>query len=91
MKQIRFVVYGLVQGVGFRQFVYRKANKLSLTGYVKNLPDGSVECLAMGTKEQLASLEQSMRRGPSFSRVDSITSTQEQIPQAIYTNFIIQA
>ena len=74
MEQFRYHIEGVVQGVGFRQFTSQKAQSLGVKGYVKNLPDGSVECIAEGTKEQLEKLVQSLRRGPAFSRVDSISA-----------------
>jgi len=45
---------GRVQGVGFRYTCHRIANRCNLTGYVKNLPDGSVELLAQGRPEDIA-------------------------------------
>ena len=72
MEQFLYRIEGVVQGVGFRQFTREKAEKLGLRGYVKNLPDGAVECLAEGSKEQLEKLLQALRRGPPSSRVDSI-------------------
>jgi acylphosphatase len=48
MTTKKFVVSGRVQGVGFRYFVVREAEALSLAGWVRNLPDGRVEVLASG-------------------------------------------
>ena len=42
------VFYGRVQGVGFRYYAVNKANQLGLTGWVKNLPDGTVEMEVQG-------------------------------------------
>ena len=44
------VCYGRVQGVGFRYYAVNKANQLGLTGWVKNLPDGTVEMEVQGEK-----------------------------------------
>ena len=44
------VFYGRVQGVGFRYYVVNKANQLGLTGWVKNLPDGTVEMEVQGVE-----------------------------------------
>ena len=44
------VFYGRVQGVGFRYYAVNKANQLGLTGWVKNLPDGTVEMEVQGEK-----------------------------------------
>lgn len=54
----RFLVSGMVQGVGFRWFVARHARALGLGGYARNLPDGRVEVVASGAgMEALAQLE----------------------------------
>ena len=46
-------VTGRVQGVGFRYFVARSARNLGLSGYVRNLPDGTVEVAASGGARQV--------------------------------------
>jgi len=48
--RVHLVVHGLVQGVGFRWFVARRADGLGLSGYVRNLYDGSVEAEAEGDR-----------------------------------------
>ena len=68
----RFVVRGRVQGVGFRWFVEREAHILQIAGWVRNNSDGSVEVLAMGTREQLAGLHSRLREGPRAARVDEV-------------------
>jgi len=68
----RFLVRGRVQGVGFRWFVEREAHILGVSGWVRNNPDGSVEVLAMGTREQLAGLRSRLRQGPRAARVDNV-------------------
>ncbi|CUU35847.1 MAG: acylphosphatase [Fimbriimonadales bacterium] len=65
MKRLYAQVYGRVQGVGFRWFVQEHATRLGLTGYVRNLPDGSVEVVAEGEESALRTLlEQVLRVGP---------------------------
>ena len=68
----RFLVRGRVQGVGFRWFVEREAHILHIGGWVRNNPDGSVEVLAMGTREQLAGLRSRLQEGPRAARVDNL-------------------
>jgi acylphosphatase len=68
----RFVVRGRVQGVGFRWFVEREAHILQIAGWVRNDPDGSVEVLAIGTREQLAGLRSRLQEGPRAARVDDV-------------------
>ena len=65
-------VVGRVQGVGFRQFTAARAKELGLMGWVRNLPDGSVEAEAQGREVTLADFEALLRRGPQLSRVDSL-------------------
>jgi acylphosphatase len=71
----RYLVSGRVQGVGFRWFVLRLAEREGLTGYVRNLPDGRVEVMAGGTAESHARLEEALRRGPPGARVADVTSS----------------
>ncbi|MFZ3212677.1 MAG: acylphosphatase [Terriglobales bacterium] len=68
----RYVVRGRVQGVGFRFFVEREAHMLGVAGWVRNNPDGTVEVLAMGTREQLMGLRGRLRDGPRAARVDDV-------------------
>jgi acylphosphatase len=69
----RYVVAGLVQGVGFRWYVARHARGLGLAGYARNLADGRVEVVAIGSDgAALARLEELLRAGPAHARVDSL-------------------
>ncbi len=68
----RMIVTGRVQGVGFRAFTRRVADEEKVRGWVRNLPDGSVEVQAWGTAEQLDSLRVQIRRGPRFSVVQGL-------------------
>jgi acylphosphatase len=68
----RWVVRGMVQGVGFRWFVWREAERLGLRGSAKNLPDGSVEVIAEGPEKELEQLERSLARGPAAAQVDRV-------------------
>jgi acylphosphatase len=75
----RFVVRGRVQGVGFRWFVEREAHILQVAGWVRNNHDGSVEVLAMGTREQLAGLRSRLQEGPRAARVDHIEELEAEL------------
>jgi acylphosphatase len=68
----RYLVQGRVQGVGYRYFVLREAEALGVTGFARNLPDGSVEVVGEGSEEVLHAFEERLRAGPSFSRVSGI-------------------
>jgi len=68
-----------VQGVGFRWFVEREAHMLGIEGWVRNNPDGSVEVLAMGTRDQLSGLRSRLRQGPRAARVDGMEESESQL------------
>jgi acylphosphatase len=68
-RAVRLLIEGRVQGVGFRWFVRRVASELALAGRVKNLPDGSVEVVAVGDLSGLAELRERLREGPPGARV----------------------
>ena len=65
-------VYGYVQGVNFRYFVLRLARSLDLKGYVRNLPDGSVEVVAEGERDRLERLAEQLKVGPRAARVRGV-------------------
>lgn len=69
MTTRRYLVRGRVQGVGYRWFVSREADRLGLRGYARNLPDGTVEVVAQGPDQSLQTLERALEKGPSFARV----------------------
>lgn len=73
----RFQVFGMVQGVGFRWFVARHARSLGLTGYARNLPNGSVEVMADGPEEAMPALERLLRAGPASAQVDRVERSTE--------------
>ncbi|HSB74990.1 MAG TPA: acylphosphatase, partial [Terriglobales bacterium] len=77
-QALRFVVRGRVQGVGFRWFVEREAHMLGVFGWVRNNADGSVEVLAMGTREQLSGLRSRLQQGPRAARVDAVEEKEAQ-------------
>jgi acylphosphatase len=73
LARSRFLVHGHVQGVGFRWFVLRQAERLRLGGHARNLRDGSVEVVAEGPEAALIELEHALQTGPSgavVARVD---------------------
>ena len=65
----RFLVFGTVQGVFFRQSTRVEAKKLGIHGSARNLPDGSVEVLAQGTAAAVEELRVWLHRGPAQARV----------------------
>ena len=72
MAAARFIVRGRVQGVFFRASTREQALVLGLTGYAKNLIDGSVEVLACGDDQAIAHLERWLRDGPPMAQVTEL-------------------
>jgi acylphosphatase len=70
--RVHIMVKGLVQGVFFRANTRKVARSLALTGWVRNLPDGSVEILAEGSQKDVEDLVRWCHMGPSFARVDNV-------------------
>lgn len=85
----RFVVRGRVQGVGFRWFVEREARLLGIAGWVRNKADGTVEVLAMGTRDQLSGLRSRLQQGPRAARVDEVAESEAK-PENGLTTFRIE-
>lgn len=72
MSSRLFTVSGRVQGVGFRNFVQREAVRLGVKGYAKNLADGRVEVLAMGSAAALDELAGLLAKGPRWAEVRGV-------------------
>lgn len=74
MKEVEIGIFGKVQDVGFRYSTLHEATSLFLTGYVKNLEDGSVQIVAQGDEKSLDQLVSWVKIGPRFANVDKITT-----------------
>ena len=72
MKCAHLIVSGRVQGVFFRDNTRRKARELGLTGYAKNLPDGTVEVVAEGNEDKINELIEFIKKGPGVAMVEGI-------------------
>lgn len=70
--RVHLKITGRVQGVGFRASTRRRARDLGLTGWVKNLADGSVEAVAEGNEDDLEKLISWCKNGPRRARVDEV-------------------
>jgi acylphosphatase len=81
----RCLVGGRVQGVFFRASAREQAQRLGLTGYVRNLPDGRVEVLACGSVEALARMRDWLRTGPPQADVTGVAC--EPLPYQTYASF----
>ena len=82
----RFVITGRVQGVGFRYFTRDTALREGVTGWVRNLANGSVEAVVEGESEAVTRVERAIRRGPPGARVDTV-QVDDEAPSGAYTDF----
>lgn len=72
VRKLVVEVFGRVQGVGYRYFVRTAANRLGVTGWVRNDRDGSVRVEAEGSELRLNQLLEAMRHGPSLASVHDV-------------------
>lgn len=72
MRKVRAIVSGRVQGVWYRAHTREKAQELGVVGYVRNLPDGTVEIVARGNSAQVEALLDWARTGPPMSAVHGV-------------------
>ncbi len=86
----RWLVSGRVQGVGFRWFVLRHAERLGLAGWARNLPDGRVEVVAAGPASALRDLESALRGGPTFGHVENVDKGEIPHNQVNSNSFLIK-
>ena len=76
-ERVRVIIHGRVQGVFFRMETRRAARQFGATGWVRNLPDGTVEAVMEGPAETVESLLKWCNRGPRLARVDKLDITRE--------------
>lgn len=82
-------VHGRVQGVWFRAFVRNQALRFQLTGWVKNMADGSVYCEAQGSPENMRLFLKEVRRGSDLSKVERVDVRYAQTDET-FTGFTIR-
>lgn len=70
--QARLTISGRVQGVGYRDWTITTAQRLGLTGWVRNRMDGAVEALIVGDDNAVGQMIDACRRGPPAARVDDV-------------------
>ena len=90
-QAIRYFVSGMVQGVGYRFFTQHAAEKLAVSGFVRNLGDGRVEVFAMGTPKQHAELRAILEKGPMFSSVSDVRGEPAAVDARYDGGFFIHA
>lgn len=72
MRAIRALIHGRVQGVFFRAYTRDKAHDLNLTGWVRNNPDGTVECQVQGPDKAVEEFIQFLHQGSPSAQVDDV-------------------
>lgn len=78
-------VSGKVQGVWFRASTQKEAEKIGVTGWVRNLADGRVEVMACGSREQIETLKAWLKHGPQHAIVEDLVCIE--IPWREYEGF----
>ena len=74
-ERIEAIVSGRVQMVMYRDFATRKARRLGLTGWVRNLPDGTVHAVAEGPRKNLDTYIRKLQHGPFLANVEHVSVT----------------
>jgi len=85
----RYLVSGIVQGVGFRYYTQDEAERLRLSGFVRNLRDGRVEVYAIGFPENLARFRTTIERGPRGAMVKHVAEECAEIKPEFAEEFSI--
>ena len=91
MEVYKFIIYGKVQGVFYRKFVSQNAMKNQIQGYVKNLPDGTVEAVALLYDEDVERFKKILKDGSPLSEVEKIEMTILEDDDLIYDGFEIRS
>jgi acylphosphatase len=89
MKALHLMIHGRVQGVWFRASTQEVAGRLKIHGWVRNMPDGSVETHIQGDDKAVKDMLAWCYQGPPGARVDRIDIS-EVTPQAEYKTFSIR-
>lgn len=78
LARLHAIVSGIVQGVNFRYYTSREAERLGVKGWVANREDGTVEVVAEGSRPDLERLQDWLRHGPPSAQVDYVQADWEQ-------------
>jgi acylphosphatase len=85
----RLILSGAVQGVGFRYWAVREAAAFDVGGYVCNLPDGSVEAVLEGPREEVEKYADILKQGPPYGRVRRVDVVTEE-PRDEFASFDVK-
>ena len=89
LKRAEIIVNGLVQGIGFRYFVYRNAKEIGLNGYVQNLGSGEVLTVVEGQIALIEDLFEKIKIGPSHAYVKNCNILWDEVKNE-FNNFEIR-
>jgi acylphosphatase len=90
MELYKFIIFGRVQGVFYRKFVSQSAMKKQIRGYIRNLPDASVEVVAELIEDDIDDFLALLRRGSPLSHVEEITYEAIDDADLLYDGFEIR-
>lgn len=76
-------ISGRVQGVGFRYYAQHWAAELGVKGFVRNAPEGTVECYAVGTQAQLERFKEKLAKGPRMAFVERVDEFPESVDREL--------
>lgn len=88
MPTLYLLVKGVVQGVNYRASAWDQAQRLALTGWVRNTPDGHVEITATGDDAALQAFTSWCRRGPTMAHVTDVQT--KALPETPFPDFSIR-
>ncbi len=83
------MISGAVQGVGFRYWAVRESAAFGVTGYVRNLYDGSVEAVLEGPRDDVTDFEGVLRHGPPYGRIRRVDAVDEE-PRGEFASFDVK-
>ncbi len=86
MKRVHLIVSGKVQGVFYREFARKEAERLDVKGFVRNLRDGTVEVVAEGDEHKINEFIKSCRKGSFASFVKNV-EVKEEKPRNEFDDF----
>ncbi len=89
MKITHLLIFGKVHGVGFRKYIKHNGTKLGLKGWVRNLPEGTVEAEVSGSEEQVGRLISLAKKGPFLAEVTNV-EIQEHEKDFPYEEFLLR-
>jgi acylphosphatase len=82
-RTVRLRITGRVQGVGYRIWAERTANRLGISGWVRNRSDGAVELMATGAEAAVASLIEACQQGPRAAVVTDIAIEDAEVDSSV--------